>query len=161
MRVPNVPIPISTNSSTTVGKSISVTPPSVLVSSGPFLAVGNPNSNYLPLSAIPIHQLRNVDDVIPRHRNLLHKDSAGTLCQTLAKEAIFGKDLLSQCTVTGKGGTLALPVNEMNNLKKKIFSLFPKYHNSPEQFEPTWKKCTTAIEQACGRLRREKQKRGK
>ena len=120
----------------------------------PFLAVGNPNSNYLPSSAIPTHQLRNVDDVIAQHRNLLHEDSAGTLCQILAKEAIFGKDLLLQCTVTGKGGTLALPVNEMNNLKKKIF---PKYHNSPEQFEPTWKKCTTATEQACRRLRREKQ----
>jgi len=130
--------------------SSSATPPPSLVPCGPFLAMGNPSTNYLESNAISTHQLRNVDDVIAQHRNLLHEDKAGTLCQILAKEAIFGKDVLSQCTVTGKGGSLALPVQEMNNLKKKIFSLFPMYHSSPEQFEPTWKKCTTAIEQACG-----------
>ena len=60
-----------------------------------------------------------MDDVISQHRNLLHEESAGTLCQILAKEAIFGKDLLARCTVTGKGGTLALPLQEMNDLKRK------------------------------------------
>ena len=139
--VPGVPSPVGKSSTMGVsGVSPSATPPSSLVPSGPFLAVGNPSTSYLSSSAIPTHQLRNIDEVIAQHRHLLHDDSAGTLCQILAKEAVFGKDLLARCTVTGKGGTLALPVQEMNNLKKKIFSLFPMYHSSPEQFEPVWKK---------------------
>ena len=153
-----VPSPVGIISTATV--PLSVTPPLSLAPSQPFLAEGNSNINYLTSSAIPSHQLRNIDDVISQHRNLLHEESAGTLCQILAKEAIFGKDLLARCTVTGKGGTLALPLQEMNDLKRKMFSLFPRFHPSPEQFEPVWKKCTTAIEQACGRLRRERQKRG-
>ena len=36
----------------------------MLVPSGPFLATGNPTTNYLPSSAIETHQLRNIDDVI-------------------------------------------------------------------------------------------------
>ena len=127
--------------------------------SHPFLAKGNPNINYSPSTAIPSHQLQNMDDVISQHRNLVHEESAGTLCQILAKEAIFGKDLLARCTVIGKGWTLALPLQEINNFKRKMFFLFPRFHPSLEQFEPVWKKCTTAIEQTRGRLRREKQKR--
>ena len=111
--------------------------------------------DYLPSSAIPSHQLRNIDDVISQNRKLVHEESAGTLCQILAKEAIFGKDLLARCTVTGKGETFVLPLQEM---KRKMFSLFPRFHPFPEQFEPVWKKCTVAIEQACVRLRREQQK---
>ena len=34
------------------------------------------------------------------------------------------------------------------------------YHRSPEQFESVWKICTKAIEQACGRHRRELEQRG-
>jgi len=138
MQVPGVSSNVGTNSTMRVpGASSSVTPFSSLVPCGPFLAMGNPSTNYLESSAIPTHQLRNVDDVIVQHRNLLHEDKAGTLFQILAKEAIFGKDVLSQCTVTGKGGSFVLPVQEMNNLKKKIFSLFPMHHSLPEQFEPT------------------------
>ena len=105
MRVPNVPIPISTSSTTTVGKSISVTPPSVLVSSGPFLAVGNPNSNYLPSSAIPTHQLRNIDDVITQHRNLLHEDSA--LCVKHWQQRLsLGRTCCCNTQLLGKEGHL-------------------------------------------------------
>ena len=155
---PAVPSPVGMSSTATI--PLSVTPPFSLAPSQPFLAEGNPNINYLPSSAIPSHQLRNIDDVISQNRKLIHEESAGTLWQILAKEAIFGKDLLARCTVTGKGGTFALPLQEMNNLKRKMFSLFPRFHPSLEQFEPVWKKCTVVIEQACGRLRREQQKRG-
>ena len=124
---------------------------------GPLLQVGQ-YSNYLPLSEIPTHQLRNCDDVIAQHRKLINDDGAGTLCQILAKEAIFGKDVMERCTVTGRGGTHALPFQPMNDLKAKMFQLLPRYHSAPEQFEPVWKKCVVAIEQACGRLRRDKKK---
>ena len=66
-------------------------------------------SSYLPLGEIPTHQLRNCDDVIAQHRKLIDDDGAGTLCQILPKKAIFGKDVMERCTVTGRGGTRALP----------------------------------------------------
>ena len=124
---------------------------------GPLLQI-NQYSNYLPLSEIPTHQLRICDDVIAQHRKLINDDCVGTLCQILAKEAIFGKDVMERCTVTGRGGTHALPFQPMNDLKAKMFQLLPRYHSAPEQFEPVWKKCMVAIEQACGRLRRDKEK---
>ena len=75
------------------------------------------NCNYLPTSEIPTHQLRNIDDVIAQNRKLINDDGAGTLCQTLAKEAIFGKEVMERCTVTGRGGTPAFPFQMMNDLK--------------------------------------------
>ena len=113
-------------------------------------------TKYLPASEIQSHQLRNSDDVIAQHRKLINDDGAGTLYQILAKEAFFGKDIMERCTVTGRGGTHALPFQPMNELKAKMFKLLPRYHTAPEQFEPVWKKCVVVIEQACGRLRRDK-----
>ena len=120
--VPDVPSPVGTSS--TMGFLEYLQVQHLL----PHLSQVVPSTSYLSSSAIPTHQLRNIVD-----------DSEGTLCQILAKEAVFGKDLLARCMVTGKGGTLVLPIQEMNNLKKKIFSLFSMYHSSPEQFEPIWK----------------------
>ena len=113
-------------------------------------------TNYLPASEIQSHQLRNSDEVITQHRKLINDDGAGTLCQILAKEAFFGKDIMKLCTVTGRGGTHALPFQLMNEPKAKTFKLLPQYRTAPEQFEPVWKKCVVAIEQAFGRLRRDK-----
>lgn len=78
--VPGVPLPAGTSSTMGVPRaSPNVTPLSLPVPNGPFLALGNPYTNYLPSSAILTHQLRNVDDAIAQQHNLLHKDSAGTL----------------------------------------------------------------------------------
>ena len=126
---------------------------------GPLLPTVNQHCNYLPSSEISSHQLRNIDDVIAQNRKLINDDGAGTLCQILVKEAIFGKEVMERCTVSGRGGSLALPFQQMKDLKMKMFQLLPKYHTAPEQFEPVWKRCVVAIEQACGRLRREKKKR--
>ena len=45
---------------------------------------GNPTIHYLHFSAIPNHQLRNLEDAITQHRNLVHEESAGAICQILA-----------------------------------------------------------------------------
>jgi len=139
------------------GPPTSVTPPQP--TSGPFLAVGKPNTRYLPSSAINKDKLRNIDEVIAQYPNYVNKPSAGTLCQIFARESVFGKDVLACCTVSGNSGKTALPLHELNQLKIKIISLLPKYVNSPAQFESLWKTCTTAIEQAIGRHRREYEKR--
>ena len=65
---------------------------------------------------------------------------------------------MERCTVTGREGTHALPFQPMNKLKAKMFKLLPRYHTAPKQFEPVWKKCVVGIEQACGRLRRDKKR---
>ena len=60
-----VPSPVGMSSTTTI--PLSVTPPFSLAPSQPFLAEGNPNINYLPSSAIPSHQLCNINDMISQN----------------------------------------------------------------------------------------------
>jgi hypothetical protein len=55
-----------------------------------------------------------------------------------------------QCTVAGERD---LPEHEMNELKSKILSLFPKYWKSLYEFEEQWKSAQESIGQACKRLR--------
>jgi len=51
-----------------------------------------------------------------------------------------------------------LPAEGMDLLKQTMFKFFPEHHECPHLFEPTWKSCYTAVEQACGRLRRLREK---
>ena len=57
-----VPSPVGISSTATV--PLRVTPPLSLAPNQSFLAEGNPNTNHLSYSAIPSHQLRNIDDMI-------------------------------------------------------------------------------------------------
>ena len=135
MNVGVAAVPSPTDSAP-IGPGQNVTPPTPVVPRDPYLAVGRSNTRYLPSSAIRKDQLRDINEVVAQHRNLVHKDTAGTLCQILAREAVFGKDVLARCTITGNGGKTALPLQELNNLKIKMFSLFPAYHNSPSSLNP-------------------------
>ena len=55
----------------------------------------------------------------------------------------------------GHGKLPALPQIELNELKKKIYGLFPKYWPNCAEFETVWKDSAEAIGQACKRLRQE------
>ena len=79
---------------------------------------------------------------------------APTIAQMLAKRAIFGQEIMAQCTPQGTRADPALPRAELYVLKKTIFKLFPAYYNQPQAFEGLWKRCMTAIEQACKRARK-------
>ena len=59
---------------------------------------------------------------------------------------------MKQRTVLGAKTQPALPLIELNELKSIIFGLFPKYRNSPFQFETLWMKCVDALGHACRRL---------
>lgn len=113
----HTPSPVGAASGMNVGAAVMSSPtdssPAPVVPRGPYLAVGKSNTRYLPSSAIRKDQLRNIDELIAQHRNLVHKDTAGTLCQILAREAVFGRDILAQCTITGHGGKTALPLQEL------------------------------------------------
>ena len=107
----------------------------------------------LPSSEIPKQALHTVHEVLEANLKLRTESSAGTLCQKLAKEAFFGKEIMKKCTPGGNRQYPALPQEEFFELKKVMFRQFPRFHTCPGTFEPLWKKCVTFIEQACKRLR--------
>ena len=86
----------------------------------------------------------------------MQEDKAGTICQKLAREAVFGKEIMSRCTPAGSKELPALPKAELFTLKT-IYQQIPMYWRKPEEFENVWKtKCWVAIEQACRHFRRNK-----
>ena len=107
----------------------------------------------LASSEIAKNTLRSVREVLEENVKLQTESSAGTLCQKLAKDAFFGRDVMRKCTPGGNRQYPALPQEELYELKKAMFQLFPRFHTCPGSFEPVWKKCLTSIEQACKRLR--------
>ena len=111
------------------------------------------STNALPSSATNKSLLCNPEDVIARYPKLRGESKAGALACKLAQEAFFGNDVLKQCIPSGNRELPALPVKEVADLKKVIFMQFPQYWRSPVEFEPVWKKCLEAIQQACKRAR--------
>ena len=112
------------------------------------------SANALPSSMIKTAGLCRVEDVIARYPKLRGESKAGTLACKLAQEAIFGKEVLKQCTPAGNRELPGLPVKELVELKKIMFKQFPQYQRSPVEFEPIWRKCLDAVQQSCKRLRK-------
>jgi len=114
----------------------------------------------LPSSAIPKETLQSTEEVLAsilEGKKQLPEEKAGTVCQILAREAVFGKEIMSRCTPGGSKDLPALPKVELYALKTTLFQQLPLYWRKPEEFEVIWKsKCWVAIEQACHRLRRNK-----
>ena len=78
----------------------------------------------------------------------------GALAVKLAREAIFGDDVLRRCTPGGWSNMPALPQAELNLLKCTLFEQFPCFWTCPEEYEKTWAIAQEAIAQACKRLRK-------
>lgn len=113
-----------------------------------------PNASApLPSSEIPKERLRDVQEILEGNAKLRTESTAGTLCQKLAKEAIFGKEVMKRCTPSGTREFPALPREELYELKLIMFRQYPRFHTCPGTFESLWKKCMISIEQACKRLR--------
>ena len=51
----------------------------------------------------------------------------GILAVKLAREAIFGDDVLRRCTPRGWNDMPALPQIELNHLKAALFGQFPRF----------------------------------
>ena len=112
-----------------------------------------PNTSYLPSSSIRKNCLKNPEDVIRKYPKLRGESKAGKLAVKLAREAYFGEDVLSRCTVNGFREHPALPIAELNELKQTMMMQFPKYWNSVQEFERLWLICSDAIGQAAKGLR--------
>ena len=110
-------------------------------------------SRTLSSSAIALNKLSDPDEVIKKYKNYRTISKAPTLTTKLAIAAYFGERVLKQCTVFGCREQPALPIKELNDLKQKVFSLFPQFWVNPLDFEATWGLCAEAVGQACKRLR--------
>ena len=115
---------------------------------------------YLPSTAIDKTCLRDVAEVVSENKRLKTKAKIATLCQIVARECFFGKKVMIRCTSGGRGSgkdtsrcLFSLPRDEMESLKKTMFSLFPEYKDCPEEFELLWDQCVTAVGNVCCRFR--------
>ena len=111
----------------------------------------------VPLTSdqIPKQTLMSVEDALKGCKELKCAEKASTLTQKLAKQAIFGVEIMKRCTPGGTKELPALPREEMLTLKKAVYKELPQFWHSPVEFERLWKsKCWPAVEQACRRLRR-------
>ena len=98
--------------------------------------------------------------VVEANRDLLNSDSTvTTFALTLARESFFGEDVMVQCTSHGYGDTPGLPLLELLQLKEEVRRHYPKYWNSPQEFELKWKACTESISQGCKRMRKKSLKK--
>lgn len=109
----------------------------------------------LSLSDIDKTGLKSVQDILKQNSDLRTESGCGTLAQRLAKETVFGVEIMKRCTPAGSKKLPGLPQEGLYEIKKIIFSELYKFHNQPGDFEPIWqRKCMVAIEQACNRLRK-------
>ena len=112
------------------------------------------SENALPSSEIDTTKLSSVDMVITKYSSKLKGEAkAPTLAMKLAKEAIFGDEVMKKCTPVGGRDLPGLPVVELQMLKQAMFNKFPQYWQNPCEFEGIWSDCMSSIGQACKRLR--------
>ena len=119
----------------------------------PVLIKERPTTTYLPSSVIQKRNLKTPEEVIRKYPKLQCESYAGKLAVKLSREAFFGEDVLVRCTVNGFRELPALPLHELNELKKTMLKQFPKYWNSVQEFEALWITCSDAIGQAAKALR--------
>ena len=118
------------------------------------IAPRNSRRAELPSSDINRAKLKSVHDVLQKYSTLKQESKIGTLAVKLAREAIFGDDILKLCTPRGWNDMPALPQKELNHLKAVLFEQFPCFWSCPEQFEKLWATAQTSLAQACKRLRK-------
>lgn len=110
----------------------------------------------LDSSCIDKSKLIPIDMVVAKYPKLRTVSKASTLAVKLAKESVFGEDVMRQCTVHGTRQLPGLPVKELFHLKKAVFDQFPQFWSHPPQFESVWQDCGTSINQSCKSLRANK-----
>ena len=111
------------------------------------------HNNCLSSNEIKKNLLKPVDYIVQQQPKT-NTSNAGKLVTLLARESIFGIDILKQCTPLGASKCKGLPTRELFWLKQIMLSRFPEYWNDVAAFETVWKKCQVALEHCCSGLRR-------
>ena len=91
--------------------------------------------------------------VVVKYSKLQGEAKAPTLAMKLAKEAVFGDEVMMRCTPVGGRAFPGLPIAELQLLKQTMFNKFPQYWQTPYEFEGLWSECMASIGQACKHLR--------
>ena len=125
---------------------------SPLAHSPPKLPIGE-IVNALPSSAINNDSLSGIEEIVDRYPKLQTLCKAGSLACKLAREAIFGEEVLKQCTPKANRNLPGLPSKELEELKRVMFAQYPQLWRTPVEFEPVWQRCLETIQQASKHLR--------
>ena len=81
----------------------------------------------------------------------------GELACKLARECVFGEEVMGQSSVLGHRGRKALPVEGVNLIKSTILQhKYPAMMMESETYKSIWKCCTDALNHACSKIRRQK-----
>eukprot|EP00731_Ephydatia_muelleri_P022078 Em0014g669a len=102
----------------------------------------------LSSSAMTRDKLQSVAAVLEQHHRLKGEKNAGSLAIKLAKDALFGDEVLKLCTPMGNRSLPALSTKELQQRKAIIYQQFPQYANSPSEFEELWQTCIIAVSAA-------------
>ena len=101
-------------------------------------------------------KLRPVEEVI--------KDHPGTdvsilreLTTALAREAVFGREELSKCSLSGRKNTISLNKRKLEYIKSVVRSRVPE--KSQVDFELIWKLCRSSLSKSCQTIRTNTKKR--
>lgn len=111
------------------------------------------------MRACDIQHLTPTSNIIEQYGNLVYKGEDGLLALTLARDAVFGQEVMAQCIPLGTKNKKALPQKDLSLIKQAIFQLHHDMWLELEKFEPTWKTCHISIQQGCGRKCRDAKKK--
>ena len=120
----------------------------------PPLPIPNKQNNTLPSSAIEDWPgKKSIRAVIEQNHKLTSTSKVSTLAVRISRDAVFGEKVMKQCTALGGRDLPGLPREELYEIKKSVFDLFPMFWKNKEDFESVWAGCIDAIGQACKRFR--------
>ena len=93
-------------------------------------------------------------EVLKTYQRYCNQKDIGKVAIALAKLTYFGRQEMSECTITGHNrSTQQFSSSKLASLKQDIRSVFPSITDD-EVFDKTvWKKCTESIAGACKHLR--------
>ena len=94
---------------------------------------------------------KSSDEILSMYAFYKNKKDIGKLAIALAKYTYFGPQVMSQCTVTGRGNTNPLDPSKLQRLRENIRSVFPMMDD--DEFKAIWDKCKESIAGACKSLR--------
>lgn len=95
-------------------------------------------------------KLREIQDVLGDHPGT-GVANLRNLAISLAKDAIFGKDEMVRCSLSGRKNTAALDEKKLKYIKTIIQSRVPRM--SEAEFESLWILCRSSISKSCQSLR--------
>ena len=99
--------------------------------------------------------LLSIQEVLQKYPKLQTHSNISRLAVKLAREAVFGPDIMAISTPFGmRGLKQPLPPLGLERIKNTLKSLFPGMWSNPAEYTRVWKTCLDAIGQACKNARK-------